>query len=393
MNLLLDMKTIFIALVCGNFFTVFLISAYWQQHKHNKTLNTFFAAKCIQAIAWLFLTIRGGIPDIFSISLANSLLFVGLSLEIASVLLLLQVFSKRVKKFYIYLTLINLIGFHIIILFYNLENVRIAFASIGSAIVIILPTYKLLFQQSSTPLKKVLGTLYFLILFSLIFRGISALNNQAMGLFTPSITQSLSFLSLYLSMILGNIGFILLLKERADEELIKLSKYDDLTNALNRRSFIEQSKQYLIHYQKIQKPVSLLLFDLDHFKQINDQHGHEVGDHVLQDISSHIYQQMDKDSFLFGRYGGDEFAIFLPNTDEIQSSLFAEKILSSKNVYTLEELPIEYSLSIGIITVVPKENISMESLYVICDKALYDSKNAGRNKVSRRYYKTLEVIG
>ncbi|WP_158638483.1 GGDEF domain-containing protein [Metabacillus litoralis] len=392
MNLLLDMKTIFITLVCGNFFTVFLISAYWQQHKHNKTLNTFFAAKCIQAIAWLFLTIRGGIPDIFSISLANSLLFVGLSLEIASVLLLLQVFSKRVKKFYIYLTLINLIGFHIIILFYNLENVRIAFASIGSAIVIILPTYKLLFQQSSTPLKKVLGTLYFLILFSLIFRGISALNDQAMGLFTPSITQSLSFLSLYLSMILGNIGFILLLKERADEELIKLSKYDDLTNALNRRSFIEQSKQYLIHYQKIQKPVSLLLFDLDHFKQINDQHGHEVGDRVLKDIASHIFQQMTQDG-LFGRYGGDEFAILLPNTDENQSSIFAEKMLNSKKVYTLEEMSVEYSLSIGVITVVPTENISMESLYVICDKALYDSKNAGRNKVSRRYYETLEAIG
>lgn len=290
------------------------------------------------------------------------------------------------------MTLINLIGFHIIILFFNLENLRIAFASIGSAIVIILPAYKLLFQQSSAPLKKVLGILYFLILFSLIFRAISALNDHAMELFTPSIIQSVSFLSLYLSMILGNIGFILLLKEKADEELIKLSNYDDLTNALNRRSFIEQSKQYLKHYQKIQKPVSLLLFDLDYFKQINDKHGHEVGDRVLKDISSHIYKHMNQGS-LFGRYGGDEFAIFLPNTDDIQSSKFAENILCSKKVYTLEEMSVEYSLSIGVITVVPTENISMESLYVICDKALYDSKNAGRNKVSRRYYETLEAIG
>ncbi|MBM7602544.1 putative signal transduction protein with EAL and GGDEF domain [Metabacillus crassostreae] len=214
--------------------------------------------------------------------------------------MLLQAFTKRVKKIYIFLTLINTIGFHFIILFYNLENARIAFASIGSALVIILPAYKLLFHQSTAPLKKVLGSLYFLVLFSLIFRGISALNDYAMGLFTPSITQSVSFLSLYLSMILGNIGFILLLKERADEELIKLSLYDDLTNALNRRSFIQQSKLYLTQYQKLQKPVSLLLFDLDYFKQINDQYGHEVGDRVLKDISSHIYEAMEKGS-LFGR--------------------------------------------------------------------------------------------
>ena len=385
MNLLLDMKTIFITLVCGHFFSVFLISAYWQRHKHDKTLNIFFSAKCLQAVAWLFLTIRGGIPDIFSISLANSLLFIGVSLETISVLMLLQTFSNLMKKIYMAMTFINLIVFHLIIAFNNLEYLRIAYASFGTALVVILPAYQLIFHRSSAILKKVLGFLYFVIIISLILRGVAALNDHSMGLFTPGVIQTISFLSLYLTMIVGNIGFILLLKEKTDEELIRLATYDDLTNALNRRSFNLQSQQYLVQYQKIKNPVSLILFDLDHFKQINDIHGHDVGDRVLMDMSHHIHQLANKDT-LFGRYGGDEFALFLPNADETLSSQFAENILSSIQVNSHEQLPVEYTLSIGIITVIPQQNITLESLYLLCDKALYESKNSGRNMVSRQYF-------
>ncbi|MGQ4665498.1 diguanylate cyclase domain-containing protein [Metabacillus halosaccharovorans] len=389
MNFLLDMKTIFITLVCGHFFSVFLISAYWHHHKHDKTLNIFFSAKCLQAVAWLFLAIRGGIPDIFSISLANSLLFIGLAFETGSVLMLLRTFTKLMKKIIITITALNLIGFHLIIVFNNIEYLRIAYASFGTAAAIIIPAYQLFFNRSSAPLKKVLGFLYFVVIISLVLRGAAAMNDHSMGLFTPSLIQSISFLSLYLTMIIGNIGFILLLKEKTDEELIRLATFDDLTNALNRRSFNLKSKQCLVQYRKIQKPVSLILFDLDHFKQINDNHGHDIGDRVLKDLSNHIHQLADK-SALFGRYGGDEFAIFLPDTDNTKSSQFAERILSSIQLNTDEQLPVEYTLSIGVVSVIPQKNTTLESLYLLCDKALYESKRSGRNKVSRGFLELVE---
>ncbi|MFC0477578.1 hypothetical protein ACFFHF_20510 [Robertmurraya beringensis] len=94
MGFSLDMKTIFVILVTGHVFTVFLISAYWRDHRTDKTVTTFFLAKCVQALAWTLLTLRGGISDLFTISVANTLLFLGTSFEMIAILRLLNVFTN-----------------------------------------------------------------------------------------------------------------------------------------------------------------------------------------------------------------------------------------------------------------------------------------------------------
>lgn len=385
MGFLLDMKTILITLVAGHVFTLILISAYWRQHKYDATLNTFFAAKCAQGIAWLLLVLRGGIPDIFTISFANSFLFLGACLETITVLKLMKCFTQLTKKLYISLTLLNIIGFHLVILIENVENNRIAFASIGTALLIVLPAYRLIRSKSSTMLMKIMGYLYFFVIISLFVRGLAALlSDRPMGLFTPGIIQSFSFLALYLTMILGNVGFILMLKEQSDQELIRMARYDELTNALNRRTFVLHAKELITSSARQRKPISLLLFDVDYFKQINDQNGHDVGDRVLQSLSTRIYQLITSEQ-LFGRYGGDEFAIFLSDMDETKSFQFAEKIRQTA-FEEKEKLPFRYTLSIGIITIIPNENTSIEALYISCDKALYEAKRNGRDVVFRGRY-------
>ncbi|MGO4890595.1 diguanylate cyclase [Anaerobacillus sp. MEB173] len=383
MELLLDMKTIFIILFVGHVFSLILISAYWREHKKDQILNYFFVAKCLQAIAWIFLTLRGGIPDVFTISLANTALFLGLSFETMALLKLRQAFTNKIKKFYLFITIFNIAGFHMIILMHNVESFRVAFASIMSAVVIIIPAYRFITERKSSLLSKMMGYLYLLVILSLTSRGVAALiTNQTMGLFTPGLIQSFSFLTLFLVMFLGNMGFIFLLKEKTDEELVRIASYDDLTNTLNRRTFIERATQIIYECKKQKKPVSFLLFDIDFFKKINDKNGHDIGDKVLIDLSERIHQEL-RSNDLFGRYGGDEFAILLPEMEEGESTDFAERIRKEIEVAKFTGLPLNYTLSFGVVTVIPEENTNIDSLYVTCDKALYLAKQRGRNCVCR----------
>ncbi|WP_042356819.1 hypothetical protein [Bacillus rubiinfantis] len=200
MNLLLDMKTIVLTLVVGHLFTILLISSYWRNHSRDSTLNTFFLAKCIQGAAWFLLALRNGISDIFTISVANSLLFIGSALEAIALLKLIDSFQSKTKKFNIGLIIAYLVGFHLLLYFYNYEPARIAFASFSTAVLCFLPAYRLMIGKHSTLLTKIMGILYFLVTISFFARGIAAItSNEEMSLFTPGFIQTISFLSLFFS--------------------------------------------------------------------------------------------------------------------------------------------------------------------------------------------------
>lgn len=383
MDFLLDMKTIVLSLVVGNLFTVVLISAYWRNHKKDAAIHAFFLAKCTQALAWLLIALRGGIPDVFTISIANSLLFVGAALETIAVLKLFRAFGEALKRIYIALIAIDIVGFHLVILGGNVEALRVAFASVGTTLFVFAPAFKLLCEKNASPLMKIMGSLYVLVIVTLIGRAAAALlSDQSMGFFTPGVFQSISFLTLYLVMIIGNTGFVLLLKEEADRGLVRLASLDDLTETLNRRTFILMAKECLEEHVKKKLPLTMVLFDVDHFKEINDSYGHLTGDRVLQDLSQKVRNSLAQGD-LFGRHGGDEFVIMLPGMDEGQSSRVIEQMFHAAYELTLPDLQVPYTLSIGVLTVVPDRHADLESLYSTCDKALYQAKNSGRNRAVR----------
>lgn len=367
----------------GYLFTLLLFGAYGYKHTKNTLFKTFLFAKCSQTIAWFFMAFRGDIPDFLSISIANSILFLGSYLEITVFLSLQHAIRTRAKMIHLALTILSIIGFQLIVFFNNEENIRIAFYSFATA-VIFFPSYRIISGRTTSLLMKIIGYFYLLVIAGSFIRGGTALLSSTVStsLYTPGIYQLISLVSMYLLTNLGSIGFILLMKEKDDCELIHLASYDDLTGTLNRRIFTERAKPYLTDSMKKRQSLSYILLDIDCFKLINDTYGHHIGDQVLQDLTAKINQYLEKDD-LFVRYGGDEFGILLPGRDEIASNELAERIKQSLTESSNRQLPTSYSISMGVLTVVPDSSTQLEHLYTACDKALYKAKCNGRNGIFR----------
>ena len=154
---------------------------------------------------------------------------------------------------------------------------------------------------------------------------------------------------------------------------------DALTQTKNRLSYKETIEKQIDYFNQTQIPFSILLFDIDDFKLVNDTYSHRVGDIVLVELSSLIQENIRNSDSLF-RMGGEEFVVLFPNTSLKIAVEIAEKLrtLVEKNIHTLTEKAI--TISIGITQI--SENDTEDSLYRRVDKLLYVSKRTGKNKVS-----------
>lgn len=164
-------------------------------------------------------------------------------------------------------------------------------------------------------------------------------------------------------------------------ELEKANRQDGLTKVLNRRFWEEQLKQEIHRAQRYQHPLSLLLFDLDKFKDLNDKYGHLGGDFVLVELASFISSLL-RDSDLLGRYGGEEFGIILPDTPLAGAVEVAERICKAvaEHPMLFNQQTIRASVSIGVAEFAPKQHLLHDDLIRSADIALYNAKRAGRNR-------------
>jgi diguanylate cyclase (GGDEF)-like protein len=165
-------------------------------------------------------------------------------------------------------------------------------------------------------------------------------------------------------------------------ETQNLAATDPLTGQLNRRTFFELAQRELDRFQRFGRPLSWIMFDVDWFKEINDKYGHSAGDQVLISIAERCVQVI-RHVDVFGRYGGDEFVILLPETEHQMAREVAERIqisVSHTPIVT-EAGPISVSISMGI-TQATFDTDDLGLLLNQADQALYKSKRAGRNTIT-----------
>lgn len=170
--------------------------------------------------------------------------------------------------------------------------------------------------------------------------------------------------------------------KKTEEELLHLASIDPLTNALNRREFTLMADREALRSNRYHHPLSLLMIDIDHFKKLNDSHGHTAGDKVLQRLSTLCINTL-RNVDLFGRWGGEEFAALLPETDIEGASIIAERLrkIIADNVLTYNDQKISFTVSIGIAQYKDGET-TLEAPLGRADSATYDAKKAGRNRIS-----------
>ncbi|TIX69303.1 MAG: GGDEF domain-containing protein, partial [Mesorhizobium sp.] len=155
---------------------------------------------------------------------------------------------------------------------------------------------------------------------------------------------------------------------------------DGLTGMQNRRYFDDALKEYLEEFRRIEKPVGLMILDLDHFKQVNDTHGHDVGDEVLRAVAGCL-KGMTRYHDVVARLGGEEFAVVTPNMDAELLAKFAERIRKAiANMSVLSgNVRLKITTSVGLAVWDRKE--TAEDFYRRADRQLYEAKRQGRNRV------------
>ncbi len=172
--------------------------------------------------------------------------------------------------------------------------------------------------------------------------------------------------------------------EIANQRLEELTFTDGLTGIRNRRFLNRALEREFARAKREKLPLSLLLIDIDHFKQFNDKYGHLVGDDCLRTVAGRIEETALRENDIVARYGGEEFCVLLPNTDQAGSQQVAEMI--RKRVceagFQVGQQPVVITVSIGLTTCIPERHHEIDQFVAAADSALYASKRNGRNQVT-----------
>lgn len=170
-------------------------------------------------------------------------------------------------------------------------------------------------------------------------------------------------------------------QRRLEAELRRLANMDPLTETFNRRRFLAEAEAAFSGHQRTGQNLALLMLDIDHFKSVNDQHGHGVGDEVIRLVASRC-QRAIRDGDVLARMGGEEFAVLLPETTAEDARRVADRLLDAvaSTPLAINALRLSIRVSVGG-ACARKDDESLDAVLVRADHALYAAKRAGRGRV------------
>lgn len=169
-----------------------------------------------------------------------------------------------------------------------------------------------------------------------------------------------------------------------EEAILEISNRDSLTNVYNRRYVFNRAGEVIEAYKRNEDPFSICILDIDYFKTINDNYGHQAGDYILKAFTETISKNLRPYDIL-GRYGGEEFILILTQSDQNESELVIERMLATirEETFIYKDNIISFTFSAGISTSneIAKDEITIDKLVELADKRMYLAKKTGRNRI------------
>jgi diguanylate cyclase (GGDEF)-like protein len=220
---------------------------------------------------------------------------------------------------------------------------------------------------------------------ALLLRALHAWFNPAdyNDILQASLGQGLTFLVAFMCLVGAGFGFVLAVFERVASRMEEMATHDGLTGCWNRSTTDTLLEHELQRARRSGAPVAFVLLDLDHFKQVNDLHGHRTGDAVLRGFAATVRARL-RASDVFGRTGGEEFGIVLPDTDVAGARWLVEDIRRAVEAAQFSNTrghPVRITVSAGLAVADARGVVSGDRLYGHADQSLYEAKHAGRNRV------------
>ena len=335
------------------------------------------------AVGVELLALRGLIPDFFSITAANSIMILINVFLYWGIAELLQL--RRPQRWLLPASVIPTV---VLSLYFSYVRPEVSSRIIAISMIAVLQ-YGLIVHLLSGPAprrihmpKRGLAVLFTLYAGLMIYRASQAYLHDPRSLISSAPTSTFSFFTPILVGVMTALGVIWLAMAQLQHELEAQSQTDSLTGLLNRRALEEIGTEAVEHARSHNSTLSLIILDLDHFKSINDEHGHDGGDAALHHAARCLRDNL-RDIDHVARLGGEEFVAVLPNTTQTHAAKIAEELRNCLASLTVEHLSreIRLSASFGVTTMLPTDATWLEILRR-GDRALYLAKEHGRDRVA-----------
>jgi diguanylate cyclase (GGDEF)-like protein len=381
----LDIRTLsFITMSIAALFAIglFLFGVFQKKYKGFTILAS--ASGCYGCGLFL-LGFRDVLPDSITIVVANSLLVAGLALYFEGSRRFLDV-GNTIHPVGIIAVLLNLGIFYYYTFQIPSVNHRIIWINLIAACLSGFIVWEFIrhvpaFGRVPRAMMVVVFSLYGLFQ---MYRAIWTLGESPIQSFMSAGTvHSFAFLVIIMLITGSSFGYIWLVSKQLEFDLTELANEDQLTQILNRRGVETLARHEISKMSRTDAELSVIMIDIDHFKRLNDRFGHSVGDEVLKGFAKLIQQGLRPYDIL-GRVGGEEFLIILPHTTPEQALGLAERHRDSieKHIFKIKKNKIQITASFGVANYSSKAK-TLAKLMHLADQALYQSKQRGRNQVTR----------
>ena len=379
-TVILDLRTLMIVMIATSLLlAVSLMVAVGPRFRDG--LGNWTAALLLQAAVFGLYSVRDVWPDFATIVLPNALFITCMTLQAAAII---EFYGKQLDRHWHVLPALLVASLFAVTIDKYALRVVLAGVLFGSGMLAL----AILMHRRS---REDRSSARWLLLTGFMIGAVTMYSRAVVGLLLPSVVpglmvaspfQGLTYIFGFATILITSVGFLLLHKDRSEDVAQKLALTDPLTGAFNRRTFLELAEKEIARTRRAKGALSLVMLDLDHFKEINDRYGHLAGDAVLKGVVTTVQTCLRKEDLLV-RYGGEEFCILLPSLAIDRAKAMAERM---REVVERAKFPhngrsLQVTVSIGVAGLSNTGSEGVETLVSRADEALYAAKKSGRNRV------------